>query len=116
MGSCWDHSGIVLESCWFSLGIIWGSVWDHFGISLGHIFPRGPPLTPIGSCRDLHRVKQVYALLQQRSMKPGAAHIQTSGTHTDPGNAPAKFKKYDKNAGGGRVVAMLEEILADTRN
>ena len=43
----------------------------------------------------------------------GAPHIQTSGTHTDPGNGPAKFKKYDKNAGGGRVVAMLEEILAD---
>merc|ERR1719392_351504 len=60
-------------------------------------------------------MKQVYALLQQRGMKPGAPHIQTSGTHTDPGNGPAKFKKYDKNAGGGRVVAMLEEVLADTR-
>merc|ERR1719262_361356 len=63
--------------------------------------------------KALDRMKQVYALLQQR--KPGAPHIQTSGTHTDPGNGPAKFKKYDQNAGGGRVVAMLEEILADTR-
>merc|ERR1719156_408168 len=63
--------------------------------------------------KALDRMKQVYALLQQR--QPGAPHIQTSGTHTDPGNGPAKFKKYDKNAGGGRVVAMLEEILADTR-
>merc|ERR1719281_1958519 len=52
-------------------------------------------------------------MLQQQ--KPGAPHIQTSGTHTDPGNGPAKFKKYDQNAGGGRVVAMLEEVLADTR-
>merc|ERR1719387_3013623 len=60
-------------------------------------------------------MKQVYALLQQRGMQPGAPHIQTSGTHTDPGNGPAKFKKYDKNAGGGKVVAMLEEILADTK-
>jgi len=63
--------------------------------------------------KALDRMKQVYALLQQR--QPGAPHIQTSGTHTDPGNGPAKFKKYDKNAGGGRVVAMLEEILADTK-
>jgi len=63
--------------------------------------------------KALDRMKQVYAMLQQR--QPGAPHIQTSGTHTDPGNGPAKFKKYDKNAGGGRVVAMLEEILADTK-
>jgi hypothetical protein len=63
--------------------------------------------------KALDRMKQVYAMLQQ--MKPGAPHIQTSGTHTDPGNGPAKFKKYDSNAGGGRVVKMLEEILADTR-
>merc|ERR1719356_27575 len=63
--------------------------------------------------KALDRMKQVYALLQQRG--PGAPHIQTSGTHTDPGNGPAKFKKYDTNAGGGKVVAMLEEILADTK-
>jgi len=65
--------------------------------------------------KALDRMKQVYALLQQRSLKPGAPHIQTSATHTDPGNGPAKFSKSGKNAGGGRVVAMLEEILADTR-
>merc|ERR1719460_2038351 len=63
--------------------------------------------------KALDRMKQVYALLQQR--QPGAPHIQTSGTHTDPGNGPAKFKKMEKNAGGGRVVAMLEEVLADTK-
>merc|ERR1719198_309678 len=63
--------------------------------------------------KALNRMKEVYALLQQR--QPGAPHIQTSGTHTDPGNGPAKFKKYDENAGGARVVAMLEEVLADTR-
>merc|ERR1719265_2639968 len=65
--------------------------------------------------KALDRMKQVYALLQQRGLKPGAPHIQTSGTHTDPGNGPAKFKTYSKNAGGGRVVKMLEEILADTK-
>merc|ERR1719484_12838 len=63
--------------------------------------------------KALDRMKQVYALLQQR--QPGAPHIQTSATHTDPGNGPAKFKKMEKNAGGGRVVAMLEEVLADTK-
>merc|ERR1712118_11394 len=65
--------------------------------------------------KALDRMKQVYALLQQRGMQPGAPHIQTSGTHTDPGNGPAKFKKYDQNAGGGRVVAMLEEISLTQR-
>merc|ERR1719162_2637835 len=62
--------------------------------------------------KAIERMKQVYASLLQ---KPGAPHVQTSGTHTDPGNGPAKFKKMEKNAGGGRVVAMLEEVLADTR-
>jgi hypothetical protein len=65
--------------------------------------------------KALDRMKQVYALLQQQSLKPGAPHIQTSGTHTDPGNGPAKFKQSGQNAGGGRVVAMLEEVLADTK-
>merc|ERR1719265_1242402 len=65
--------------------------------------------------KALNRMKQVYALLLQRGLKPGAPHIQTSGTHTDPGNGPAKFKTYSKNAGGGRVVKMLEEVLADTK-
>merc|ERR1711953_1586663 len=63
--------------------------------------------------KALDRMKQVYALLQQR--QPGAPHIQTSGTHTDPGNGPAKFKKYEENAGGGRVVKMLEEVIADSK-
>merc|ERR1740133_639051 len=63
--------------------------------------------------KALDRMKQVYALLQQQ--KPGAPHTQTSATHTDPGNGPAKFAKGGKNAGGGRVVAMLEEVLADTK-
>merc|ERR1719163_1036246 len=63
--------------------------------------------------KALDRMKQVYAFLQAHA--PGAPHIQTSGTHTDPGNGPAKFKKYEQNAGGGRVVNMLEEIIADVK-
>jgi len=63
--------------------------------------------------KALARMKQVYAFLQ--SQAPGAPHIQTSGTATDPGNGPAKFKKYEQNAGGGRVVNMLEEIIADVK-
>merc|ERR1719446_2010985 len=63
--------------------------------------------------KALDRMKQVYFLLQQQ--QPGAPHIQTSATNTDPGNGPAKFKKSGKNAGGGKVVAMLEEVLADTK-
>jgi septal ring factor EnvC (AmiA/AmiB activator) len=62
--------------------------------------------------KAIDRMKEVYALMQQG--KPGAPHIQTSGNHTDPGNGPAAFKKYSENAGGSRVVTMLEEIKADT--
>merc|ERR1719359_974966 len=56
-------------------------------------------------------MKEVYALMQQ----PGAPHIQTSATRTDPGNAPSKFTKYEQNAGGKRVVAMIEEVIADSQ-
>merc|ERR1740121_3245359 len=46
--------------------------------------------------------------------QPGAAHIATSGTHTDAGNGPARFTKYEEHSGGDRVVAMLKEIIADS--
>merc|ERR1719277_1001244 len=58
------------------------------------------------------RMREVYAFLQQQ---PGAAHIATSGTHTDAGNGPARFTKYEQNAGGQRVVAMLETVLSDSK-
>jgi chromosome segregation ATPase len=51
--------------------------------------------------KALDRMKEVYALVQQ----PGAPHIQTSATRTDPGNGPAQFAKKEKNAGGAKVVA-----------
>merc|ERR1719277_770404 len=58
------------------------------------------------------RMKEVYAFLQQQ---PGAAHIATSGTHTDAGNGPARFTKYAQNAGGSRVVDLLENVIADSQ-
>merc|ERR1719201_3031872 len=61
--------------------------------------------------KALDRMKEVYALAQQ----PGAPHIQTSATRIDPGNAKAKFTKYEQNAGGKRVVAMIEEVIADAK-
>merc|ERR1719388_477244 len=61
--------------------------------------------------KALQRMKQVYAMMQQ----PGAPHIQTSGTDTDPGSGPARFKKYEKNAGGSKVVAMIEGIINDSK-
>merc|ERR1740117_2638450 len=57
-------------------------------------------------------MKEVYAFLQQQ---PGAAHIATSGNHTDAGNGPASFTKYEQNGGGSRVVNMLESVLADSK-
>merc|ERR1719247_3541412 len=66
--------------------------------------------------KAIDRMSQVYAMLQaQARRQPGAPHTQTSATHTDPGNGPAKFKKYEENAGGKRVLAMLDEVLADSK-
>lgn len=61
--------------------------------------------------KALKRMQQVYAFLEQQ---PGAAHIHTSGNHTDPGNGPARFTKYESNVGGGKVVSMLQEVIADS--
>merc|ERR1719265_317475 len=63
--------------------------------------------------KALQRMKQVYSMMQQK--QPGAPHIQTSATDTDPGNGPARFKKMEKNAGCGRVVAMIEGIIKDSK-
>jgi hypothetical protein len=63
--------------------------------------------------KAIDRMSQVYALLQA----PGAPHIQTSGTATDPGNGPAKFKdNAQENAGGKKVLAMLEDVMKDSRD
>jgi len=64
--------------------------------------------------KAIDRMSQVYALLQSR--KPGAPHIQTSATHTDPGNGPARFQENAaKHAGGKRVLAMLEGVMQDSK-
>jgi len=63
--------------------------------------------------KAIDRMAQVYALMQMR--KPGAPHTQTSATHTDPGNGPAKFKKMKENAGGKRVLGMLDDVMQDSK-
>merc|ERR1719473_1514168 len=82
-------------------------------------------LTQMILTKALDRMKQVYALLQQRArahlralhqhQAPGAPHIETSATDTDPGSGPARFTKYEKNAGGGKVVAMIEGVINDSK-
>merc|ERR1719371_54838 len=63
--------------------------------------------------KAIDRMSQVYALLQQ----PGAPHTQTSGTATDPGNGPAKFKNNaENNSGGKKVLAMLEDVMKDSKD
>jgi len=61
--------------------------------------------------KAIDRMRQVYALLQQQ---PGAAHIATSGNHTNAGNGPARFTKYEQNAGGSRVVSLLGKVLVES--
>jgi len=63
----------------------------------------------------IDRMSQVYADFLQHDGQPGAPHIQTSGTDTDPGNGPAKFKKYEENAGGKKIIAMLDEVMAESK-
>jgi uncharacterized coiled-coil protein SlyX len=56
--------------------------------------------------------KMTATLLQEQ----GAPHTQTSATHTDPGSGPAAFaNNAEKNAGGDRVIAMLSEVMADSK-
>mmetsp|Transcript_22935 Transcript_22935/g.39179 ORF Transcript_22935/g.39179 Transcript_22935/m.39179 type:complete len:684 (+) Transcript_22935:60-2111(+) len=61
--------------------------------------------------KAIGRMQQVYAMLQEKQVP----HIQTSATHTDPGNAPARFDKYEQNSGGKKVIAMLENVLKETK-
>lgn len=73
-------------------------------------------LTQAILAKALDRMKQVYAMLQHGDPAPvGAAHVHTSGNHTDAGNGPARFTKYEQNAGGSKVVRMIEEVIADSR-
>mmetsp|Transcript_25493 Transcript_25493/g.58813 ORF Transcript_25493/g.58813 Transcript_25493/m.58813 type:complete len:693 (-) Transcript_25493:63-2141(-) len=58
------------------------------------------------------RMSEVYAFLQQ---EPGAAHIHTSGNHTDAGNGPARFSEYAKHKGGNQVLRMLDTVLTDSQ-
>jgi len=58
--------------------------------------------------KALKRMKEVYFI-------QAPPHTQTSATATDPGNGPAKFSKMEANAGGGKVVAMLEDVIADSK-
>jgi len=62
--------------------------------------------------KALQRMKQVYNFLQE---EPGAPQMQLSGNATDAGSAPARFKKMEKNVGGGKVVRMIEQIIADSK-
>merc|ERR1719336_2685373 len=77
-------------------------------------------LTQIILEKALSRMKIVYAFLQQQALRrahqqPGAAHVWTSGNHTDPGVGPARFSKYEQNPNGKRVLFLLENVMADSR-
>merc|ERR1719387_3201379 len=57
-------------------------------------------------------MSQVYAAFAQQ---PGAPHMVLSGNHTDAGSMPARFSKYEKKAGGSKVVALLQDIIAECK-
>jgi len=79
-----------------------------------HVTIQDQRFTQIILKKALTRMKQVYAFLERQHAAPNP-HIQTSGTHTDPGNGPARFSEYEKNTGGAKIVMMLETIIADSQ-
>lgn len=86
-------------------------------------------MTQIVLNKALTSLKAVYSLIQQRveedaalsvhhrraHRNPGAPLIPLSGTATQPGTGPAKFKTYSKNSGGSQVVTMIEKIITDSK-
>merc|ERR1719159_765014 len=62
--------------------------------------------------KALERMQSVYSFLQQ----PGGPHTATSATDTDPGSGPVRFaNNKGKNAGGAKVVRMIESIISDSK-
>jgi len=61
------------------------------------------------------RAEEDFALSHRRHRNPGAPLIRLSGTDTQPGTGPAKFKTYSKNSGGSQVVTMIENIIAESK-
>lgn len=64
--------------------------------------------------KALDRMKQVYAD-NVYAFNQGAPHIQTSGTHTDPGNGPARFDEYEKKPAGNKIISMIQTVLDDSK-
>lgn len=62
------------------------------------------------------RMNQVYSDMKVSFEQDGAApHTQTSATATDPGNGPARFDKYEQSGSGDKIVKMIEDIIADSK-
>jgi len=61
------------------------------------------------------RVEEDFALSHRRHGNPGAPLIRLSGTDTQLGTGPAKFKTYSKNSGGSQVVTLIENIIAESK-
>jgi len=65
--------------------------------------------------KAIDRMSEVFSDYTSLAQQPGAPHIQTSGTHTDPGNGPAKFSEYEQHTGGKKVIVMLETVMKDSK-
>jgi len=65
-------------------------------------------LTQMVLGKAITRMKQVYALIDQvhRAKGPGAPNSL---------GGPAKFKKYEKNDSGNKVLSMLDGVMADSK-
>jgi len=75
-------------------------------------------LTQVILRKALDRMKEVYSLAQgsvRAKEQPGAPRAALSGAPAGPGSAPARFSQYGENAGGGKVLKMLGEVIADAK-
>lgn len=54
-------------------------------------------------------------LMEMDDSQPGAPQMQLSGTDTEPGSAPARFKKMEKNSGGKKVLKMIQDVIDDSK-
>lgn len=61
--------------------------------------------------KAIERMNQKYGFIQQ----PGKAHMNLSGTKTDPGAGPAAFKDKELHSGGAKVIGLLNEVLDDSK-
>merc|ERR1719265_3058046 len=78
-----------------------------------HHHHRRQPGTKLAQMSVSETILAAFGGEQQQEQEPGAPQMQLSGTDTEPGSAPARFKEQEQNAGGKKVIKMIEDCIKD---